>query len=96
MVAVAAYGHEEVEWLSTFLELPNGVPSHDTFSRVFALIDPDQFNAFFLRWVRHLSKTLDIKVIHIDGKTLCGSYDRETSLKALHRVSAWSSEHHLV
>lgn len=96
MVAVAAYGHEEVEWLSTFLELPNGIPSHDTFSRVFALIDPDQFNAFFLRWVRHLSETLAIKVVHIDGKTLCGSYDRETSLKALHSVSAWSSEHHLV
>lgn len=96
MVAVATYGQEEYEWLSTFLELPNGIPSHDTFSRVFAQIDPDQFNAFFLRWVEHLSEQLTIQLVHIDGKTLRGSYDREHPLKALHSVSAWSSEHHLV
>ena len=96
MVAVATYGQEEYEWLSTFLELPNGIPSHDTFSRVFGLIDPDQFNRFFLRWVKHVSEQLEIKVIHLDGKTLRGSYDRESQLKALHSVSAWSSEHHLV
>jgi predicted transposase YbfD/YdcC len=96
MVAVATYGQEEYEWLSTFLELPNGIPSHDTFSRVFGLIDPDQFNRFFLRWIEHVSQQLDIKLIHLDGKTLRGSYDRESQLKALHSVSAWSSEHHLV
>lgn len=96
MVAVATYGQEEYQWLSTFLELPNGIPSHDTFSRVFGLIDPDQFNQFFLRWIKHVSVQLDIKLIHVDGKTLRGSYDRESQLKALHSVSAWSSEHHVV
>ena len=96
MVAVATYGQEEYEWLSTFLELPNGIPSHDTFSRVFALIDPEQFHGFFLRWIEHLTSKLDIKLIHLDGKTSRGSYDRESKLKALHSVSAWASEHHLV
>ena len=96
MVAVATYGQEEDEWLSTFLELPNGIPSHDTFSRVFALIDPEQFHGFFLRWIEHLTRQLDIKLIHLDGKTSRGSYDREHRLKALHSVSAWASEHHLV
>lgn len=96
MVAVATYGQEEYEWLSTFLELPNGIPSHDTFSRVFALIDPEQFHGFFLRWIEHLTRQLDIKLIHLDGKTSRGSYDREHRLKALHSVSAWASEHHLV
>ena len=96
MVAVATYGQEEYEWLSTFLELPNGIPSHDTFSRVFALIDPEQFHSFFLGWIEHLTTKLDIKLIHLDGKTSRGSYDRESKLKALHSVSAWASEHHLV
>ena len=96
MVAVATYGQEEYEWLATFLELPNGIPSHDTFSRVFALIDPKQFNDFFLCWIKHLLRQLDLKLIHLDGKTLRGSYDRNSKLKALQSVSAWSSEHHLV
>ena len=96
MVGVATYGQEEYEWLSTFLELPNGIPSHDTFSRVFARIDPEQFHRFFLRWIEHLTTKLDIKLIHLDGKTSRGSYDRESKLKALHSVSAWASEHHLV
>ena len=96
MVAVATYGQEEFKWLSTFLELPNGIPSHDTFSRVFALIDPEQFHGFFLRWIEHLTHQLDIQLIHLDGKTSRGSYDREHRLKALHSVSAWASEHHLV
>ena len=96
MVAVATYGQEEHEWLASFLELPNGIPSHDTFSRVFALIEPKQFHDFFLRWVEHLTAKLDIKLIHLDGKSSRGSYDRESRLKALHTVSAWASEHHLV
>ena len=96
MVSVATYGQEEHEWLATFLELPNGIPSHDTFSRVFALIEPTQFHDFFIRWIEHLTAQLDIKLIHLDGKTSRGSYDRESRHKALHTVSAWASEHHLV
>ena len=96
MVAVETYGREKQEWLGTFLELPYGIPSHDTFSRVFAQLDPEQFNGFFLRWVQQLTVQLDIKIINLDGKTSRGSYDREAKLKALHSVSAWAAEHHLV
>ena len=96
MVAVATYGQEQYEWLATFLELPNGIPSHDTFSRVFALVNPKQFHDFFLGWLEMLTRKLDLKLIHLDGKTSRGSYDRESKLKALHSVSAWASEHHLV
>ena len=96
MMAVETYGKAKQPWLSTFLELPHGIPSHDTFSRVFNVIAPEQFNAFFHRWIKHVTAQLHIKLIHIDGKTLRGSYDRETKLKALHSVSAWASEHQLV
>ena len=96
MVAVETYGNAKQAWLETFLELPNGIPSHDTFSRVLALIDPQQLHECFLSWVHHITDQLDIKLINIDGKTARGSYDREQQLKALHTVSAWASEHHLV
>lgn len=96
MVAVETYGKAKQSWLATFLALPNGIPSHDTFSRVLALIDPQQLHECFLKWVEQLSEQLEINLINIDGKTARGSYDREQSLKALHTVSAWSCEHHLV
>ena len=76
--------------------LPHGIPSHDTFSRVLTLIDPQQLHEDFLSWVKHITNELEIKLINIDGKTARGSYDREQKLKALHTVSAWASEHHLV
>ncbi len=91
MVAVETYGKGKQEWLETFLELPHGIPSHDTFSRVLALIDPQQMQECFLSWVKHLSEKLDLNVISIDGKTARGSYDREEGLKALHTVSAWEA-----
>ena len=96
MVAIETYGKAKQTWLETFLELPHGIPSHDTFSRVFALIDPQKFQDCFLRWVHQITNQLEIDVINIDGKTARGSYDREDKLKALHTVSAWASEHHLV
>lgn len=96
MVAIETYGKAKQGWLETFLALPNGIPSHDTFSRVLALVDPQQLHECFLSWVQHLTDQLEIKLIHIDGKTARGSYDRESSLKALHTVSAWASEHCLV
>ena len=96
MEAVETYGNSKHEWLSTFLELPHGIPSHDTFSRVFAQLAPHQFEAFFLKWIEQITTQLSIKLIHIDGKTHRGSRDTQTGLKALHSVSAWASEHHLV
>lgn len=96
MVAVETYGKAKQAWLETFLALPNGIPSHDTFSRVIGLLNPQHLHECFMGWVNQLTEQLEINVISIDGKTARGSYDRETSLKALHTVSAWASEHHLV
>ena len=95
-VAIEAYGNAKYEWLKSFLELPNGIPSHDTFSRVFARIEPQQFQECFLSWVNSIVKELKLEVIAIDGKTMKQSYDRNDQQKALHIVSAWSSSHQLV
>jgi DDE_Tnp_1-associated len=66
-VAIEAYGNPKYEWLKSFLELPNGIPSHDTFSRVFALIEPQQFQESFLSWVNAIVGKLEINAIAIDG-----------------------------
>jgi predicted transposase YbfD/YdcC len=95
-VAIEAYGNAKYEWLKSFLELPNGIPSHDTFSRVFARIEPQQFQECFLSWVNAIVGELEINVIAIDGKTMKQSYDRNNQQKALHIVTAWSSSHQLV
>lgn len=95
-VAIEAYGNAKYEWLKSFLELPNGIPSHDTFSRIFARIEPQQFQESFLNWVNAIVGKLDLNVIAIDGKTMKQSYDRNDQQKALHIVSAWCSSHQLV
>jgi predicted transposase YbfD/YdcC len=95
-VAIERYGRAKQAWLETFLELPDGIPSHDTFGRVIGALDPQALEAGFLAWVSGVTETLGLELIHIDGKTARGSYDREGNLKALHSVSAWSSEHSLV
>ena len=96
MTAIETYGKAKQQWLETFLDLTHGIPSHDTFGRVFAAIDPQQFHECFSRWIEQVTAKLDIKVINIDGKTTRGSYDRSNQLKALHTVSAWAGEHHLL
>ncbi len=90
------YGLSKQSWLSTFLSLPNGIPSPDTFRRVFERINPKQFEKCFEQWVRLLVNELGIQVIAIDGKGVNGSYDRESGKKALHFVSAWATDHRLV
>jgi predicted transposase YbfD/YdcC len=94
--AIELYGKAKYEWLKCFLELPNGIPSQDTFSRVFARIEPKQFQECFLSWVNSITKRLKLEVIAIDGKTMKQSYDRNPSQKPLHIVSAWSASHQLV
>ena len=95
-VAIATYGKAKQAWLETFLDLPHGIPSHDTFGRVFAVLDPQELQNSFLGWIGSIREKLGLELIHVDGKTTKGSYDRESKLKALHSVSAWSSEHGLV
>ncbi len=95
-VAIETYGNAKRSWLETFLALPNGIPSHDTFARVFARLDPTALEASFQQWMSALVSSLEAQVIAIDGKTLKGSYDRERGVKALQMVSAWASEHRLV
>lgn len=94
--AIEAYGEAKQQWLTEFLTLPNGIPSHDTFSRVMGRIDPEQFAQCFQSWITETSTMLGAEVIAIDGKTLRGSYDREAKQQALHMVSAWASSHRLL
>ncbi len=86
--AIETYGKAKHEWLEQFLVMPLGVPSHDTFARVFARLDPQQLQQCFLIWIDAITQRLGVQVIAIDGKTLKQSYDREHHLKALHVVSA--------
>lgn len=96
---IALYGHSKLGWLRQFLALPNGIPSHDTFRRVFMLIDPDAFEICFTTWVRTLAvpaRPGEPEVVAIDGKTLRRSFERGCDLAAVHVVSAWASEQRLV
>lgn len=90
---IATFGRERREWLGRFLDLTNGIPSHDTFERVFDRIDARAFHKCFQSWVAALASKLKIQHIAIDGKTLRGS--GSDKLRALHLVSAWATEHHL-
>lgn len=95
-VDIESYGQAKFEWLKQFLELANGIPSHDTFARVFARLNPDEFQQSFLNWVRSISKIFQGEVIAIDGKTLRHSYDSSLDKGAIHMVSAWASANRLV
>jgi predicted transposase YbfD/YdcC len=95
-VDLEIFGRSKEEWLKRFLSLPNGIPSHDTFGRVFALLDPAKFAQCFTSWVKAVSQLTQGQVIAIDGKTLRRSQDRANGKSAIHMVSAWASANHLV
>jgi predicted transposase YbfD/YdcC len=95
--AVAEYGAAKEEWLRGFLALPGGIPSHDTFWRVFRALDAEQFQDCFLTWVQELAMGLPREVIAIDGKQLRRSHDgSELGHAAIHLLSAWATEQELV
>jgi predicted transposase YbfD/YdcC len=93
---IAAFGEARAEWFGTFLDLTHGIPSHDTFNRVFAALDPAPFEACFLAWVRAARPLLPAHVIALDGKTVRRSHDRHQGKAAIHLVSAWAAEQRLV
>jgi len=90
------YGKAKQAWLGTFLSLPNGIPSHDTFARVLARLEPQQMQECFLSWIRAVSQLTLGEVVAIDGKELRHSYDQATGKRAIAMVSAWASTNRLV
>jgi predicted transposase YbfD/YdcC len=94
--AIEDFGHEREDWLKQFLELPEGIPSHDTFNRVFRLLDPVQFQACFLSWMQAVAAATAGEVVAIDGKALRRSFDKGTAKRAIHMVSAWATANGVV
>ena len=95
-VAIAEYGKEKEEWLRTFLELANGIPSVDTFERLFARLKPEELQKCFIGWMETVHKVTDGELINIDGKTLRGAKEAGSSRSLIHMVSVWSASQHLV
>src|SRR5215203_2668343 len=93
---IELYGRSKQAWLKSFLALPNGIPSHDTFRRVFMLIDPDAFEGCFARWAQSLTHKVEREVVAIDGKTVRRSGSSRHNHGPLHLVSAWASDQELV
>lgn len=93
---IAAFGEAKETWLRSFLDLPHRIASHDTFNRVFAPLDPQQFQACFVAWMRAVAHILPARVIAIDGKTVRRSHDHANGRAAIHMVSAWASANRLV
>jgi predicted transposase YbfD/YdcC len=93
---IEEWGRMKADWLHTFMELPNGIPSHDTFARVFGLLDPGQFEQCFVNWVRAAYTVSGGQVVAMDGKTVRRSHDRHNGKAAIHMVSAWATESRIV
>src|SRR5262245_61099872 len=90
------FGKAKLDFFRQFLDLPNGIPSHDTFGRFFARLDPAAFLACLQEWLGALGTAVAGEVVALDGKTLRGSFDTATEQHPLHLVSAWATEARLV
>jgi predicted transposase YbfD/YdcC len=94
--AIELFGKSKLDFLKQILELPNGIPSHDTLERVFKRIDGKAFETAFIAWIETLGITTEGKIISIDGKTVRGSQDEKNGKYAIHLVSAWCSDNQLM
>jgi predicted transposase YbfD/YdcC len=95
-VEVEQFGRAKLKWFSKFLALPKGIPSHDTFGRVFSMLNPEEFGRCFLSWIKTVAEVSEGEIVAIDGKTLRKSFDRANSKAAIHMVSAWANANKLV
>lgn len=93
---IEVFGHSKLDWFKDFLELPHGIPSHDTVGRVFAQIDPGEFQQSFMSWVQAICQLSHGQVVAVDGKTLRRSHDKSNGKSAIHMVSAWASANGIV
>jgi predicted transposase YbfD/YdcC len=94
--SIADFGESKKEFLKTILELPNGIPSHDTIERLYKRLDSSQFEKCLIAWTNQLRQKKEGQLINMDGKTIRGSRDEGNGKYALHMVSAWCSENELV
>jgi predicted transposase YbfD/YdcC len=95
-VEIAEYGREKEEWLKTFLELENGIPSVDTFERIFARLKPEALQICFISWMEAVHESIEGEFINVDGKTLRGAKEAGNKRSLIHMVSVWSASQHLV
>lgn len=95
-VDIALFGRAKERWFRTFLELPNGIPSHDTFGDVFARLNPEEFQRCFVDWVQAIAVVTRGQVVAIDGKALRRSHDQGAGKGAIHMVNVWASANNLV
>ena len=93
---IEEYGKAQAEWFADLLDLPHGIPGHDTFRRVLSRLDPEELTQCFIAWTQALSEVSGGDIVSIDGKTLRHSFDQATATAAIHMVSAWASANRLV
>jgi hypothetical protein len=88
-------GKSKEEWPRSFLQLPNGIPSHDTFNRLFSALNPEELEKCFVKWTRSVAHLCEHKVIPIDGKSMCGTRDAGNK-SIVHMGCAWADRNHIV
>lgn len=93
---IEEFGKKKQSWLKSFLDLRNGIPSHDTFNRVFSMIDPQKFSSCFIKWTNSICQLSDGEIISIDGKALKGTAEPSKGKSCIYLVSAWASENKLM
>ncbi len=93
---IVVFGKAKYDWLKDFLELPHGIPSSDTFERIFTRIDPEEFKSSFMSWIDAICTLTEGEIVSIDGKTLRRSHDKSNGKSTIHMVSAWASANGIV